>query len=114
MGGLQVKAGRAPVQVERHPRAAIGWNQNDFFLVEVDGRQRSLSVGMTLEELADFMVDLGCQEALNLDGGGSATLWYNGEVRNSPCDRAEREIANCLVVVKRNGVSAVSHSSTAK
>ena len=94
--------------LERHPRAAIGWNQNYFFLVEVDGRQRGLSIGMTLEELANFMVDLGCQDALNLDGGGSATLWYDGEVRNSPCDRAEREIANCLVIVKRNGSSASS------
>ena len=38
--------------VERHPRAAIGWNDKYFFLVEVDGRQRDLSVGMTLEELS--------------------------------------------------------------
>ncbi|HZR19510.1 MAG TPA: phosphodiester glycosidase family protein [Verrucomicrobiae bacterium] len=86
---------------ERHPRAAIGWNQDWWFLVEVDGRQRWLSVGMTLDELARFMVSLGCQEAMNCDGGGSATLWYEGEVRNSPCDRSEREIANCLVIVKK-------------
>src|SRR5262249_569013 len=77
---------------EREPRAAVGWNENSFFLVEVDGRQRGLSVGMTLEELAGFMTALGCQEAMNFDGGGSATLWYDGEVRNSPCERAEREI----------------------
>ena len=86
---------------ERHPRAAIGWNQDSIFLVEVDGRQRSLSVGMTLEELASFLVGLGCQDAMNCDGGGSATLWFKGEVRNSPCERGEREIANSLVVVKR-------------
>jgi hypothetical protein len=87
--------------LEPHPRAAIGWNQDSFFLVEVDGRQRNLSIGMTLDELARFMASLGCQEAMNFDGGGSATLWYKGEVRNSPCERAEREIANSLVVVKR-------------
>lgn len=86
---------------ERHPRAAIGWNDTSFFLVEVDGRQRGLSVGMTLDELSSFLVGLGCQEAMNFDGGGSATLWYEGEVRNSPCDRAEREIANCLVIVRK-------------
>lgn len=85
---------------ERHPRAAIGWNQDSLFLVEVDGRQR-VSVGMTLDELANFLVVLGCQEAMNCDGGGSATLWFQGEVRNSPCERAEREIANSLVVVKK-------------
>src|SRR5258708_24657033 len=86
---------------ERHPRAAIGWNPSSFFMVEVDGRQRNLSVGMTLDELASFMAGLGCEEAMNFDGGGSATLWYDGEVRNSPCDRAEREIANCLVIVRK-------------
>jgi hypothetical protein len=90
---------------ERHPRAAIGWNEKYFYLVEVDGRQRGLSVGMTLDELSSFLVSLGCQEALNFDGGGSATLWFDGEVRNSPCERAEREIANSLVVVRRKGPS---------
>jgi hypothetical protein len=85
---------------ERHPRAAIGWNSRSLFLVEIDGRQKWLSVGMTLPELARLLAKLGCQEAMNLDGGGSATLWYEGEVRNSPCDRKEREIANCLVVMR--------------
>lgn len=85
---------------ERHPRAAIGWNKDCLFLVEVDGRQRGLSLGMTLQELGRFMVSLGCEEAMNFDGGGSATLWFDGDVRNSPCERAEREIANCLVITK--------------
>jgi hypothetical protein len=85
---------------ERHPRAAIGWNDHYFFMVVVDGRQR-LSIGMTLEELSEFLISLGCDEAMNFDGGGSATLWFEGEVRNNPCERAEREIANCLVVVAK-------------
>ncbi len=97
---------------ERHPRAAVGWNQDCFFLVEVDGRQRNLSVGMTLDQLGGFMVGLGCQEAMNFDGGGSATLWFEGEVRNSPCDRAEREIANCLVIVKKKAPGGTSSAST--
>ena len=86
---------------ERHPRAAVGWNERCFFLVEVDGRQKKLSVGMTLDELATLLTKLGCEEAMNFDGGGSATLWYDGRVRNSPCDRMEREIANCLVIVRK-------------
>lgn len=85
---------------ERHPRAAIGWNQDFFYLVVVDGRQPGLSVGMTMAELSRFMVQLGCEEAMNFDGGGSATLWFDGEVRNSPCERAERDISNCLIVLK--------------
>lgn len=84
---------------ERHPRSAFGWNEHAFFFVEVDGRQRSLSVGMTLDELSRFLLSIGCENAINFDGGGSSTLWYAGKVRNSPCDRREREIANSLVAV---------------
>jgi Phosphodiester glycosidase len=87
---------------ERHPRTAVGWNRNYLFLIEVDGRQKNLSVGMTLDELSAYLMKLGCQEAMNLDGGGSATLWYNGKVRNSPCDGQERAIANSLIVVRKN------------
>jgi hypothetical protein len=86
---------------ERHPRTAIGWNQQRFFLVEVDGRQKHLSVGMDLDELSTYLRGLGCTDAMNLDGGGSATFWFEGEVRNSPCDRMEREVANSLVVVRK-------------
>ena len=98
---------------ERHPRAAVGWNQDCFFLFEVDGRQPGLSMGMTLDQLASFMLNFGCQEAMNFDGGGSATLWFDKEVRNSPCDRAEREIANCLVIVRKKNV-AVSAGNSAR
>jgi hypothetical protein len=87
--------------LERHPRSALGWNQRELFLVEVDGRQKHLSVGMTLDELSTYLLGLGCTDAINLDGGGSATLWYKGEVKNSPCDRMEREVANAIVVVKK-------------
>ena len=87
--------------LERHPRSAIGWNQHWYFLVVVDGRQHELSEGMTLEELSEYLLKLGCEEALNLDGGGSATLWYEGEVRNSPCDGYERTIANSIVVTRK-------------
>jgi hypothetical protein len=87
---------------ERHPRTALGWNERYYFLVVVDGRQKRLSRGMTLPELADYMISLGCQEAVNLDGGGSSTLWCNGVVLNSPSDVWEREVANALVVVRKD------------
>ena len=85
----------------RHPRSAIGWNKDFFFMVEVDGRQRNLSVGMTLSELAEYMVELGCEEAINFDGGGSATLWVLGNVMNSPSEGWERPSANALVLVQK-------------
>lgn len=106
MGGgpTLVRAGKAMswsnIQV-RHPRSAIGWNKTHYFLVEVDGRQPDLSVGMTFPELADYMVQLGCEEAINLDGGGSATMWVLGQVVNSPSEGRERPGANSLVVLKR-------------
>ncbi len=90
----------------RHPRSAVGWNKEYIFLVEVDGRQIDLSVGMTFPELADYMLKLGCQHAMNFDGGGSATLWALGEVRNSPSEGQERPAANALVVLRKNSRQA--------
>jgi hypothetical protein len=85
----------------RHPRAAVGWNKNHIFMVEVDGRQANLSVGMTFPELADYMAKIGCDEAMNFDGGGSATLWAFGMVKNSPSEGDERPAPNALVLLKR-------------
>lgn len=85
----------------RNPRTAVGWNKDFIYLVEVDGRQRSLSVGMTFAELTAYLVKLGCEEAVNLDGGGSATMWVLGNVMNSPSEGAERPAANALVVLQK-------------
>jgi len=86
---------------ERHPRAMLGWNKTHYFLAEVDGRQRGLSAGMTLEEVGEYMAKIGCDTAMSMDGGGSATFWYRGRVMNSPCDGSERPVANSLVVVRK-------------
>lgn len=85
----------------RHPRTAIGWNDKDFFLLVVDGRQDGLSIGMTFPELAEFMLKLGCTEAMNLDGGGSSTFWLDGRIMNSPSDKRQRRIANGLILVQK-------------
>jgi exopolysaccharide biosynthesis protein len=85
---------------ERHPRSAIGWNATHIYLLTVDGRQPGLSVGMTLAELADYMVKLGCTDGMNFDGGNSATMWMSGKVVNSPCV-GERPVANSLFVIRK-------------
>ena len=72
-----------------------------FFLLVVDGRQKDLSIGMTLGELAEFMLKLGCTEAMNLDGGGSSTFWLDGKIMNSPSDGHERRIANGLILLQK-------------
>ena len=83
---------------ERHPRSAVGWNATHYFLLQVDGHQANLSAGMTLDELGDYLAQLGCTEAMNLDGGGSSALWFQGQIVSEPSDGCERPIANGLVV----------------
>jgi uncharacterized protein YigE (DUF2233 family) len=79
----------------RHPRAAIGYDDTYMYGVVVDGRTGS-DAGMTLTELATYMTErLGVLAALNLDGGGSATLAARDQegafhVVNSPMDGFER------------------------
>jgi len=87
----------------RHPRTAIGFNREHVFLVVVDGRQPALSVGMGHRELAALMLRLGCTEALNLDGGGSSTMWVAGKIVNSPSDGAERPVGNGLILFRKKG-----------
>jgi hypothetical protein len=86
---------------EQHPRGAVGWSPTHIYLLIVDGRQPGLSVGMKLAELADFMVELGCTEGMNLDGGKSAQMWMNGQIMNSPC-QGEDTVANSLLVVRKS------------
>ena len=103
-GPMLVRGGKAVTfsgSQPRHPRTALGWNDNFYFLLVVDGRQSNLSVGMTFPELADYLVKKGCTEAINLDGGGSSTFWVRGQVMNSPCNGGEREMANALVLVQK-------------
>jgi exopolysaccharide biosynthesis protein len=56
---------------------------------------------MTFPELAAYMIKLGCEEAINFDGGGSATMWVLGNVMNSPSEGQERPGANALVLVRK-------------
>jgi len=67
----------------RYPRAALAVAGDRLLAVACDGRNRR-DAGMTLRELADVLVDLGADSALNLDGGGSASLVYEGRLRNRP------------------------------
>jgi exopolysaccharide biosynthesis protein len=78
-------------------------------MVEVDGRQSNLSVGMTFPELANYFIKLGCTEAMNLDGGGSATFWALGAVRSSPSEGEERPSANALVLVRKKSNAPGTH-----
>lgn len=68
----------------RNPRTAIGYTKdNHLIMLTADGREGS-SIGLTLMELAYLMKELGCVNAMNLDGGGSTVMYINGEVVNKP------------------------------
>ena len=88
--------------VDRHPRTMLGkTNDNRLLMVIVDGRS-ARSIGMTYHQLAEMMIALGAENCAGLDGGGSTTMWVNGEpgngVINRPSDGAQRSVANALVI----------------
>lgn len=95
---IDTNFGNHSIQGEQ-PRTAIGViDTNHFVFVVVDGREEGYSRGATLPELAQIMLDLGATTAYNLDGGGSATLYFNGEVINQPSNRGERATSDILYV----------------
>ena len=104
---LLVKDGRSLVDYETKPyaRTVVGVNrQGDIWAIVVDGKQPFYSEGATLQEMAQMAIDLGCDRALNLDGGGSSTLVVKQDnvvkVLNAPIHTKipmrERPVANHL------------------
>lgn len=82
------------------PRTAIGQSGPlEYVILVVDGRSDE-SVGMSLYDVATELKNRGCYWGYNLDGGGSTTLYFNGEVLNNPCDwYGERSISDILYFV---------------
>lgn len=71
----------------RHPRTAVAARADgSLLLVTVDGREPGWSVGMSLTELTDLLLELGAVDGVNLDGGGSTTMVVRGETVNRPSD----------------------------
>ena len=69
-----------------HPRMAYGISRNGryLYLLAVDGRQKGYSMGMTVNELADILLEAGASEGINMDGGGSTTLVYFDQRKKKP------------------------------
>ena len=84
----------------RNPRTAIGYTKdNNLIMLTADGREGS-SIGLTLMELANLMKDLGCVNAMNLDGGGSTVMYVNGQVVNKPAVQGGIPLSHTLTVRK--------------
>ncbi|TCC93790.1 phosphodiester glycosidase family protein [Pedobacter frigiditerrae] len=95
----------------RHPRTAVGIKPGgNIILLTVDGRQEN-AAGMSLYELTSLMRWLGCTSSINLDGGGSTTLWVSSYAENGvvnfPSDNkkwdheGERKVANVILLKKK-------------
>ena len=82
-----------------HPRTAAGYrNSGELVLLVVDGRQVD-SRGVFLKELAILIRDLGCVEAINLDGGGSSAMVVDGKLLNRPAGTtSQREVMSAIAV----------------
>mgnify|MGYP001186056640 FL=1 len=84
----------------REPRTMIGhFSNGDLLFIVIDGRQKDYSLGVTLEEAQEKLLEFNVRDAYNLDGGGSSTFYYNGKVLNRPSDGKERLLASSFVVL---------------
>ncbi|MET0812091.1 MAG: phosphodiester glycosidase family protein [Microbacterium sp.] len=90
--------GNHSIQGEQ-PRTIVGViDENHLVFVVIDGRDEGYSRGMTLTEAADMLIGLGATTAYNLDGGGSSTMYFDGEVVNQPSNGGERGTSDILYV----------------
>ncbi len=86
----------------KHPRTAVAkLKDGKFLMVTVDGRSEA-SGGIGLEDLAKILLELGATDAMNLDGGGSSTMFLDGKVVNHPSDKeGERKVGDAILVTPR-------------
>jgi exopolysaccharide biosynthesis protein len=108
MENAKIQLPPTPLAINKHPRTVAGKKGKHWvILMTIDGRTDQ-SEGMSLAELTDFMILLHCNDAVNLDGGGSTTMWISGKpfngVVNMPCDNkkfdheGERAVSDILII----------------
>lgn len=89
-----------------NPRTAIGQIGSLYYVFAVSDGRTSESKGLSLSELAEFMQDLGCKTAYNLDGGGSNKMVFNGTVMNQPTTNgneiSERKVSDIVSIGYRD------------
>lgn len=94
-----------PIKGTRHPRIMVGYYEpGHYVIVAVDGRNQKKAIGMNNYEMAQLMYELGCQEAMNFDGGTSAMMVFMGTCISNPSGvdtdgdgKAGRELADMLL-----------------
>lgn len=107
-GGKPVELAKRPFNDNRHPRTCVCiTEEKKVLLLTADGRSNQ-AYGLSLPELTRLLQSLGCRDAVNLDGGGSTTMWIRnqpyGGIVNMPSDNkqfdhlGERRVANAVLV----------------
>ena len=93
------EVGRA---MSSNPRTAIGIVDSLHYIVLVSDGRTSESEGLSLYEVAEIMQEYGCSTAYNLDGGGSSTMYFNGQIINNPTTNgrkiSERSVSDIVYI----------------
>jgi exopolysaccharide biosynthesis protein len=93
----------------KSPRTAVGFTKNNTLVqVTIDGRRKGFSEGATMSELAKIMYELGCYNAMNLDGGTSTQMVYNGKLVNYPAVRGGARVTNALMIILPSPIEKLS------
>lgn len=102
-----------------NPMTLIGVRDDgQIVIVEADGRQSGYSTGISHQAAAAIMLEAGCVDALELDGGGSSTVslrtpgYVSPSIVNKPSDGSERAVSNGLLVISKSQPSATVDSGT--
>lgn len=87
---------------DKHPRTAMGYTKdNKLIILVIEGRNPGIAEGATLYQEAQILKDLGCWEALNLDGGGSSCMLVNGKETIRPSDKEGQRSVPAVFLIKQ-------------
>ncbi|MGB5005394.1 MAG: phosphodiester glycosidase family protein [Ferruginibacter sp.] len=88
---------------DKHPRTCMGYTGDGYLIImAIQGRLPGIAEGATLEQEAKLLKDLGCMEALNLDGGGSSCMLVNGKETITPSDKGGERPVPAVFLIKQN------------
>ena len=87
---------------DKHPRTAMGYTANGYLIIMVvEGRNPGVADGVTLPQLAKLFKDIGCVEALNLDGGGSSCMLINGKETIRTSDKTGQRAVPAVFIIQQ-------------
>jgi len=86
---------------DKHPRTAMGYTNDGYLIImAIQGRFPGIAEGATLEQEAKLLVDLGCIEGLNLDGGGSSCMLINGKETIKPSSSGVQRAVPAVFIIR--------------